>query len=333
MSDRFTAALWNQQIYAECAREVDPYVHSDRFRRRDCGFDGNRTFWAIPSPEPKLANTLVKRLEEPLQRKHPICVAATHLAATIADRFEPSSLLFVGILRAGVPLVDWLTQMLPGSVGVATSLFVGHGIDRVSFENIQADHPSRQIIFVDGWTGKGGVANEISRLDSGHLAVLSDPWGHATFRGTHRDILSPTACYTGPMTLGFSRTFTRSDKQCFAAYRFPIDLLQPTVTQAWIRSCPIDMQVNPVGKRSNHLPRNAKKWTSLTPLRVHSNEVCRALINSNPTEIFFACSKAEAQYRYDLLLELADNQSIPQKFSVRHLSTIRAEVACSLDLN
>lgn len=332
MLDRFMVESWNQTFYAECVEELDPYASSDRFRKRTVGYNGNQDFWATPSPEPRLNETLCKRLAQPLDHEDPICVAALTLAANIAEYAEPSELLFVAILRAGVPVVDWLTRLLPGSVGVATSLFVGHGIDRVSFANIQADYPGRKVVFVDGWTGKGGVANELARLGAGPLAVLIDPWKLATFRGTQEDTLSPSACFTGPTTLGFSRTFTREPGQCFAAYRFPRELLEPTLTQTWIESCPTENRL------ASHRPAfdwpNKKRSAGMTntPLRVHSNEVCRALINSCPGEILFACPIETAREHYDLLLELADSQDIPQRFSVSDLADLQAEVACTLRL-
>ncbi|MCC9608604.1 hypothetical protein LOC68_09435 [Blastopirellula sp. JC732] len=329
MSNCFPAALWNQSIYASLAEEVHPYASLDRFRKRTVGYTGDQSFWATPSPEPKLNRALCDRLATPLPSEDPICVAAANLALEIAKQFEPSELLFVAILRAGVPVVEWLTSLLPGSVGVATSLFVGHGIDRASYANIQADYPTRKIVFVDGWTGKGGVAGELARHGLGPLAVLSDPWRLATFRGTQEDILSPSACFTGPTTLGFSRTFTREPDQSFAAYQFPDNLLEPTITQAWMESCPSG---NLTANGSRSPERRHVMPPQETPLRVHSNEVCRALINSNPSEIMFACTPQEARERFELLLELADSQNIPQLFSVKDLASLNVQVACTLRL-
>lgn len=273
-----------------------------------------------------------KRLTIPIRDDNPICNAGLTLAALIAERFEPSDLLFIAILRAGIPVVDWLTRLLPGSTGVATSLFVGHGIDLVSFGSIRAAYPKSQIVFVDGWTGKGGVARELLRLGVGPLAVLSDPWMQATFRGTQEDILSPSACFTGPTTLGFSRTFTRCPGQSFGTFQFPRTYLEPDITRAWIESCPTRagsqgrLTISDLG--CNYRPHH----NSSKLIRLHSNEVCRALINSNPDEVLFACSRKVARSRYDLLLELADSQNIPQRFNVSGLLDLGAIVACTLNL-
>lgn len=337
---KFEATLWNQWVYAEMVDEVEPYGENEKFRKRTDGYSGNLSFWATPSPEPQLNDGLIERLSRPLPFDHPIRSAALNLAASIASRFDPSEILFVSILRAGVPVADWLTRLLPGSLAVATSLFIGHGIDAVSLSNLRAEHPDRKIVFVDGWTGKGGVARELRQLGVSPLAVLSDPWGQAYFCGTREDVLSPSACFTGPMTLGFSRTFTRRSDQCFAAYRFPKRFLRPEVTAAWMQSCPasrfsvantaVNVCTEQHGSEITRFQLSAGMRE--IPLRVHSNEVCRALINSNPGELWFADKKSTVVRDYELLLELADAQSIPQRFEVGDLSIFQAKVACTLEL-
>ncbi len=325
MSDSFNAPLWNMAVYAELLEEVDPYLQLERFRTRDAGFKGNRDFWLIPSPEPRLPETLIEKLSRPIEDGSALRSAVRTLAAQITAVHDPAETLFVAILRAGVPVTDWLTRLLPGSNGVATSLFVGHGIDCVALQRIRADYPDRNIVFVDGWTGKGGVATALSQLAAGPLAVLCDPWRLADYRGTTDDLLSPTACFTGPLTMGFSRTFTRSPVETFAAYRFPPVMLCRQLVEAWNVACPTRHFESP--------PQSA--WPRIqhsTTLRVHSNEVCRALINAQPEVVMFADSMATVRQEYALLLELADAQRIPQQFGVMELRGLDTRVACRLRL-
>lgn len=324
MPDSFLAPLWQQTVYAELLEEVDPRTQLDRFRPRHVGYTGNLNFWATPSPEPCLSDNLVSRLTQPVPEGSSLLVAANNLAAQIKSQYEEDKILFVAILRAGVPVAQWLTQLVHNSAAVATSLFVGHGIDQASLASIKRDHPDRRIIFVDGWTGKGGVAGELAKLGEGPLAVLSDPWCLADLRGTSEDLLSPSACFTGPTTLGFSRTFTRKPDSIFGTYQFPSSQLNPEIVNAWCVSCKsCETKLDQAsGNRIQHE----------TELRVHSNEVCRALINSNPGELYFAGSAAHARDRFSLLLELADAQNVPQKYNVRELSALNTSVACSLEL-
>ncbi len=333
MSEPFMAPLWRIPVYAKLTGQVDPERNLDQFRGRNVGYCGNLDFWKTPSPEPILPASLVKRLCCPLQSGSPLITAAMNLASQLGKQYTPDELLFVAILRAGVPVADWLTRLIPGSVAVATSLFVGLGIDAIALQAIRSDYPNRKMVFVDGWTGKGGVAGELRRLAAGPLAVLCDPWQMADFRGTIDDVLSPSACFTGPTTLGFSRTFTREDNGIFAAFEFPPELQVAEIVEVWQRSCPprLSYESEPL-TRDGEADAAKPIPNASTPLRLHSNEVCRALINSQPERLMFACFKSEAISRYDLLIELADSLNIPQVFEQSNLSQWNAQVACSLSL-
>lgn len=193
----FRPELWGLDVYAELLQEVDPANDLWMFRSRDSGFQGDASFWAVPSPEPQIPAGVLDRLSS-IFVDEALVVASQSLAARIYERYQPERTLFVAILRAGVPVAEWLTRLLPGSVAVATSLFVGLGIDQVSLQSIRRDYPNRKIVYVDGWTGKGGVAREIKRLGEGELAVLCDPWRLADLSGTSADLLSPSAFFYGP---------------------------------------------------------------------------------------------------------------------------------------
>jgi Phosphoribosyl transferase (PRTase) len=342
-ASHFTATLWKQEIYAQLTNEVDPFMQVEHFRPRHRGFAGQTDFWETPSPEPQLPATLIHRLETPLAIENRLIEAARQLAAQIANRYQSTQILFIAVLRAGVPVADWLTKLLPGSMAVATSLFMGYGIDRVSLAEIRSHYPDRPIVFIDGWTGKGGVAGELKKLDVGPLAVLCDPWCVADFRGTTDDVLSPSAFFTGPTTLGFSRTFTRHVDQCFAAFKFPQHYLAPNIVAAWqnVRWSPLSSEWRvclPLDESQESVVQSPcrpvvdQHSSFSTPMRVHSNEVCRALINSNPGEIFFLDDRTEARVRYDLLLEMADHQRVPTRFNYRELKALNARVACTLRL-
>ncbi len=313
--------LWNQPVYAKFLPEVDPYGDLHLFRPLNRAYDGNNTFWQLPSPEPKL-NCDFWRLVKAELNNAAIRQAASRLAGAISTwESNNNKLLFVAILRAGVPIADWLSQLLPGSVSVSISLFAGLGIDQMALQSLQSAYPERKIVFVDGWTGRGGVARELAKLQLAPLAVLIDPWGWADFSGSSEDLFCPTACFTGVATLGFSRTFYIDDRSCFAAYLFPTQYLRPELVQAWRNVCPNKL-LNPV------IPR--PRFFVSTDLRVHSNEVCRALINANPDTIYFAKSLEYVREHYSLLLTLAQLRQIKIVFDFSSLKDYQTQVACSL---
>ncbi|MCP3943828.1 MAG: hypothetical protein GY710_20435 [Desulfobacteraceae bacterium] len=314
---------WDQLFYLNLEEKVHPFDDLDRFRPLDKAYDGNNTFWSIPSPEPDLSDLFWQNVDLSLGNDTIIQEAAQRLAASISQRYpDPEKILFVSILRAGVPITDWLCRLLPGSVGAAISLFVGLGIDTAALKRMRSDFPDRSIVFVDGWTGRGGVAKAIAALDMGPLAVLIDPWGWADFSGIQKDVFCPSACFTGLATLGFSRTFFIDKNNFFSAYRFSARFLQTKTIKTWQDSCP-DHLLSPQKNRIN-------KFFVETPLRIHSNEVCRALINAAPKTLFFADDKSFAKNNFGLLLQLADQRSIPSEFDVGHLKQLKTKVACEL---
>lgn len=318
--------IWNQPVYAQFIAEIDPFRDSQYFRDLSQAYDGNNTFWSIPSPEPNLDEDFWQLLLSKLGNEK-IQLAATRLAAAIITTApDPSKLLFVAILRAGVPIADWLCRLLPGSIAVAISLFVGLGIDKVALKKVRSHYPDRQIIFVDGWTGKGGVARELSSQGQrsgkiGPLAVLIDPWGWADFSGAVEDIFCPTACFTGVATLGFSRTFYVDDGSLFAAYLFPEAYCRPQLVTTWQNSCP-QLPSRPLAPKQRF-------WLE-TDLRIHSNEVCRALINANPDTLYFAGDRIYVREHYSLLLALAERRHVNIVYEAKHLADYQTRVACSL---
>jgi len=316
--------LWEQPVYAQFRAEIDPFRDFQYFRKY-LAYDGQNTFWSKPCPEPNLDDefwqlVLSKLADEKLQ------LAATRLAAAIIPTApDPSKLLFVAILRGGVPIADWLCRLLPGSVAVALSLFVGIGIDRVALQKVRSHYPDRQIIFVDGWTGKGGVARELSRLGHrsgkiGPLAVLIDPWGWADFAGAVDDLFCPTACFTGVATLGFSSGFYVDDRSLFSSYLFPEAYCRPQLVTTWQNSCPQLPSTAP--------PEKQRFWLE-TDLRIHSNEVCRGLMNANPDTLYFADDRIYVREHYSLILALAERRRVNIVYEAKHLADYRTRVACS----
>lgn len=324
---------WKQDLFLELGRQVDPFLDRDLFRSRHTGYQGDLAFWKVPSPEPKLSAALITSICESLRlQAAALQQAARQLTMRLASQFDPSEVLFVSILRAGVPITDWLQRFWPGSKAAITSLFVGAGIDQVALNDIRSMYPDRKPIFVDGWTGKGGVSRELQSLGAGPLAVLIDPWGVADFSGTRADLLCASAMFTGPTTLGFSRSFIVDHDRPFQAYRFSSELMTQALITAWqdIGTCAAS-GFDPSLVESQ--PCNTSSIQHETPMRVHSNEVCRALINSNPDQLYFRGSHRSATSEYGLLVELAEQQAVPCLFDQGQLERLDTSVACTLNLS
>ncbi|GAA0514811.1 cysteine protease StiP domain-containing protein [Deinococcus depolymerans] len=148
------------------------------------------------------------------------------LAALTADllRTYPHPVL-VSLARAGTPVGCAMRRLarrwgrdLPHHT---LSIIRGSGIDRIALAAVQAAHPGAQLIFVDGWTGKGSIHGALRGSLPADvppiLAVLSDPAGVARHAATHGDLLLPHAALNATVCGLLSRTFVAVPGQRHAA--------------------------------------------------------------------------------------------------------------------
>lgn len=112
-----------------------------------------------------------------------------NLAYTLHHIFQQTvsterPLILVSLVRAGLPIGVLLQRALADadssyalpSVHYGISIIRDRGLDPVALQMILAAHPDSTIIFVDGWTGKGAIYQELARS----LDVFSDP-NHPNF--------------------------------------------------------------------------------------------------------------------------------------------------------
>lgn len=147
--------------------------------------------------------------------------AVGRLADQIMEQKGPSVAL-VSLARAGIPIgillkryIKWKYQTDVPHYSI--SIIRGKGIDKTAVNYILDRHKAVDILFVDGWIGKGAILNELEKdvKDfpglSGGLAVLADPANVTGLCGTHDDILIPSSCLNSTVSGLVSRTFLRSD--------------------------------------------------------------------------------------------------------------------------
>lgn len=129
----------------------------------------------------------------------------------------------VTLARAGTPIGILLKRYLETKYPdikvyhYSISIIRGRGIDHNALHFILNRHNPNTIQFVDGWTGKGAIFQELyhellnyPQLDS-ELAVVSDPANLTDMCGTHEDFLIPSSCLNATVTGLISRTFLRQD--------------------------------------------------------------------------------------------------------------------------
>ncbi|MEA3014748.1 MAG: hypothetical protein QOD42_3293 [Sphingomonadales bacterium] len=122
------------------------------------------------------------------------------LAGALAARAEGRpEIVLASLARAGTPIGALLRRALR-RLGVAAchyslSIIRDRGVDGEALRRIAARHDPRDIVFIDGWTGKGAIAGELRASLAGAspvLAVVADPAGQADFAATSEDYLIPS---------------------------------------------------------------------------------------------------------------------------------------------
>lgn len=131
------------------------------------------------------------------------------LAQKIALRPQTArKCVIVSLARAGTPIGVLLTRQLERE-GIETahysvSIIRGRGIDLNAMAFILSRHEASQIVFVDGWTGKGAITRElVATLNEAklgvepYLAVVADPAGTAHLAATTEDYVIPSGLLNG----------------------------------------------------------------------------------------------------------------------------------------
>ncbi|OEC37934.1 hypothetical protein A7D27_23935 [Pseudomonas sp. 1D4] len=126
------------------------------------------------------------------------------LALALSAAYTGPSIALVSFVRAGLPLGVLLRRALV-EMGRDThhygvSIIRDRGIDTVALEAIIQLHGAENIVFVDGWTGKGAISGELKRTlgddkrfpEDPRLVVLADPCGRAWLAASAEDWVIPS---------------------------------------------------------------------------------------------------------------------------------------------
>ncbi|MFF0608765.1 phosphoribosyltransferase [Nocardia tengchongensis] len=149
---------------------------------------------------------------------------ATVAELVVAERGP--EIVLASLARAGTPVGVLMRRWL-ASRGIevphyAVSIVRDRGIDAVGLEYLARHHDPAQVVFVDGWTGKGAITRELgAALDAFHaaggarfngdLAVLADPGSCVRTFGTRDDFLIASACLNSTVSGLISRTVLNAD--------------------------------------------------------------------------------------------------------------------------
>lgn len=156
-----------------------------------------------------------------------IAQAVGAVTETVLSERSPRPVL-VSLARAGTPVGVLMRRWAQHRHGLdlphyAVSIVRGRGIDANALRWLAAHHDPADVVFVDGWTGKGAITRELADAvrefeEAGgpvgfnpEIAVLADPGSCVRTYGTREDFLIPSACLNSTVSGLISRTVLRAD--------------------------------------------------------------------------------------------------------------------------
>lgn len=136
-------------------------------------------------------------------------------------------IVIVSLARAGSPVGVLMRRYFQYKYQLdiphySISIIRDKGIDENALHYIRKNHPQKQMIFVDGWTGKGSITSELRKsinqynkkygtnIDDG-LVVLADPAKKSAISGTKKDVCIPNACLNSTVSGLVSRTIHNAE--------------------------------------------------------------------------------------------------------------------------
>lgn len=160
--------------------------------------------------------------EESLRKfSKPTAIAVGRLSDKIITK-KGKEIVLVSLARAGIPIGILIKHYIFNKYKISIphysiSIIRDRGIDANAMKFLLSRYKPEQILFVDGWIGKGAILKELQKDIAAYpgvstdIAVIADPANITELCGTHEDILIPSSCLNSTVSGLISRTFLRSD--------------------------------------------------------------------------------------------------------------------------
>ena len=159
---------------------------------------------------------------EALEQFSEITVLAVGRLADKIIENKGRDVVLVSLARAGIPIGILVKRYMKLKYQLevphyAVSIIRGRGIDDNAMQYLLQKYEAKQLLFVDGWIGKGAILNELKKDVAAYegvsadIAVIADPANVTELCGTHEDILIPSSCLNSTVSGLISRTFLRDD--------------------------------------------------------------------------------------------------------------------------
>ena len=264
--------------------------------------------------------------------------AVVNLAYKILSAKPTKNIVLVSLARAGTPigilLKRYLSKYCNCNVAHYTiSIIRGKGIDIAAMNYILSKHDAKDIVFVDGWVGKGAInrvlAEAVAKLNvenlSPELAVLSDPAYETKLCGTRDDFLIPSACLNSTVSGLISRTVKLKDMTnnelhgaVYYAENKEHDLSNTFLNEiegyfSDITPENIDVQSNTISKGIDEVTKIASEFgiNDINKIKPGVGETIRVLLRRVP-EVILIKPNANEQF-IEPIIRLAKEKNVPIK--------------------
>jgi len=197
---------------------IDPEVTD--IKTKEANIRSGMHYSQMISPEYEPSNDYLDVFYQALQlNKSRVAKDVVTLAKAIYPKKQP---ILVSLLRAGTPVGVLIKKALQEHFKInaphySISIIRDRGIDENALNHIIQNHPDGELIFIDGWTGKGVIKRELdsfithynhanNQRISSALYVLSDIAGVADFSGGYDDYLIPSSALNSTVSGLVSRS-------------------------------------------------------------------------------------------------------------------------------
>ncbi len=203
-------------------KDITGLVEPQSTEERERLIQGGRHYCEMLPVEYVPSSRYMEIYREALEQfSEPTAMAVGVLADKII-KLKGETVVLVSLARAGIPIGILLKHYIQMKYGkdvkhYAISIIRGKGIDGNAMKFLLKRHRPEDLLFVDGWIGKGAILNELIKEIAKYkgvlsdIAVLADPANVTDLCGTHEDILIPSSCLNSTVSGLVSRTFLRSD--------------------------------------------------------------------------------------------------------------------------
>ena len=200
-----------------------------------------------------------------IQAQHDGAARVAHDIQSLAmalSEVMPRPIVLVSLVRAGLPvgvlLKHALTDMGQTVFHYGVSIVRDRGLDPVAYAHIRAQHAFSQLVFVDGWTGKGAISRQLTQSITQdpdfdgvtRLVTLADAGGCAWLAASGDDWLIPSGILGSTISGLISRSIYRPNQlHGYVLYEHLRDVDQ---SQNWINTI-------------NNIRRHDLKHSNITP--------------------------------------------------------------------